>query len=459
MSYDIVGIGFGPSNLALAIALSEWPRPGRPHAVFLERKPRFGWHQGLLLEDTTMQVSFLKDLVTLRDPTSSFTFLSYLHERGRLVDFINHKSLFPSRLEFHDYLEWTAARLRDVVKYGAEVIDVQPFVRGSRVEFWDVVAARGEPEPEVARYRTRNVVIATGLVPELPGGVVSSARVWHSAELVPRLAAWRESPEPRFAVVGAGQSAAEVAAHLHQRFRAAHVYAIMSRYGYSPADDSPFANRVFDPAAVDDFYAAPPGARQRLFDYHANTNYSVVDVDLIAELYRRRYQEKVTRRQRLHLMNMSRVAAIEERPDGAMLTVEGPAGATGLTVDVVVFATGYRPMDPAGVLDTAARYCERDAEGRFVVGRDYRVATAPEVRAGIYLQGGVEHSHGLSAPLLSNVAIRAGEIAASITGRSGQGGPREGAWDLAGDRSPGNSRPSCERGVSESSHRRYASTE
>nr|WP_238356691.1 SidA/IucD/PvdA family monooxygenase [Kribbella italica] len=61
----------------------------------MERQRGFGWHRGMLIEDATMQVSFLKDLVTLRNPASEFTFLTYLHSKGRLVDFINHKTLFP----------------------------------------------------------------------------------------------------------------------------------------------------------------------------------------------------------------------------------------------------------------------------------------------------------------------------------------------------------------------------
>src|ERR1041384_4867731 len=94
--YDIVGIGFGPSNLALAIALTEHNEQAETPvtAVFLERQQAFGSHRGMLLDDATMQVSFLKDLVTMRNPTSRFSFLNYLHERGRLVDFINHKTLF-----------------------------------------------------------------------------------------------------------------------------------------------------------------------------------------------------------------------------------------------------------------------------------------------------------------------------------------------------------------------------
>jgi L-ornithine N5-monooxygenase len=98
---DLVGVGFGPSNLGLAIALAERSGPALSMR-FLERQERFGWHRGMLLEDATMQVSYLKDLVTLRNPASGYGFLSYLHDRGRLVDFINYGSPFPTRIEFHD---------------------------------------------------------------------------------------------------------------------------------------------------------------------------------------------------------------------------------------------------------------------------------------------------------------------------------------------------------------------
>ncbi len=114
--HDLIGVGFGPSNLALAIAIAEHnagvrrtPGARGVTAAFVERQRGFGWHRGMLLEDATMQVSFLKDLVTLRNPQSDFSFLCYLQSRNRLVDFINQKNFFPSRVEFHDYLQWAAA--------------------------------------------------------------------------------------------------------------------------------------------------------------------------------------------------------------------------------------------------------------------------------------------------------------------------------------------------------------
>ncbi|GAA4449308.1 lysine N(6)-hydroxylase/L-ornithine N(5)-oxygenase family protein [Phytohabitans houttuyneae] len=407
--YDLVGVGFGPSNLALAIALTEHNAisPVKTTGVFLERQPRFGWHRGMLIEDATMQVSFLKDLVTLRNPTSEFSFLCYLHSKDRLIDFINHKNLFPLRVEFHDYLEWAAAKVDDLVCYGHEVVSVEPVEGG----FLDVTARSRDG---VSVYRARNLVFATGLRPHLPAGVVPSDRVWHNRDLLGRAAELQAGK--RFVVVGAGQSAAEVVAFLHDRFPASEVCAVFARYGYSPADDSAFANRIFDPAAVDAFYDAPPHVKQSLVDYHANTNYSVVDIDLIDELYRRVYREKVLGAQRLRLFNVSRVVDAVETPSGVRTTVESLATGerTVLDADAIVYATGYRPADPGPLL--ASYPCDRDEAGRLRVGRDYRVVTDPALGPGIYLQGGTEHTHGITSSLLSNTAIRAAEILASIVG-------------------------------------------
>jgi L-ornithine N5-oxygenase len=66
----------------------------------------------MLLPDTIMQISCLKDLATLRNPTSPFTFLSYLHEHNRLVSFINRGSVIPTRREYADYLKWAANKVK-----------------------------------------------------------------------------------------------------------------------------------------------------------------------------------------------------------------------------------------------------------------------------------------------------------------------------------------------------------
>src|SRR5262245_42938356 len=101
---DVAGIGVGPFNLSLAALLSpvsdlRWR--------FFERRPAFEWQAGMMLPDTQMQTSFLKDLVTPVDPTNPFSFLAYLVEKGRFYRFINAEFTRVRRVEFADYMRWT----------------------------------------------------------------------------------------------------------------------------------------------------------------------------------------------------------------------------------------------------------------------------------------------------------------------------------------------------------------
>lgn len=425
-TYDIVGIGFGPSNLALAITIDECPADtsGQPlSALFLERQLSFGWHRNMLLPYTTMQVSFLKDLVTFRNPLSRFTFVNYLHQSGRLSQFINNLDFFPTRAEFHRYLEWAEAELRDQVRYGAEVLAVRPVANerdGSAgtlaVQFRDVRTG------QVSSVTARNVVISTGLVPRVPDGISLGERIWHSSQFLARFRAVKAEELRAVAVVGAGQSAAEVTRFLHDELPNTEIFAIMPAYGYAVADSTPFANQVFDPSAVDDYYFGTDQTRDLFWRYHRNTNYSVVDDDLIRDLYRRSCDDDLMQRQRLHIQKLARVSSV--RPANGSLTVSVDSQLDGtsheLRVDAVVLATGYDAMQPTELLGELAGECLRDSQGRLVLGRDYRVATAPTTDCGIYLQGGTEYSHGLSASLLSNIAVRSGEIVDSIMRRRAQ---------------------------------------
>lgn len=420
--HDLVGVGFGPSNLALAIALEEHNQRADTtalDAVFLERQLRFGWHRGMLIDGATMQVSFLKDLVTMRDPASRFSFLSYLSDRARLADFINSKSLFPTREEFHDYLEWSAGQVEHLVRYDCEVVRVAPVTGEGGIEHLDVVT-RGRNGHDRVVQRTRNVVLAPGLRPNLPPGVEPSSRVWHNHDLLDRVAMLPPGEPRRFVVVGAGQSAAEATEYLHRQFPACEVCAVFSRYGYSTSDDTAFANRIFDPEAVDHFFDAPEDVKQRLLAYHRDTNYSVVDPELIDELYRRAYREKVAGRQRLRILNASEVKDVEESADGVRVVVEfSPTGQRRvLDADALVYATGYRSVDPVELLGDIAPLCQRTSGGELAVERDYRVKTTEDVRCGIYVQGPTEHTHGITSTLLSNTAVRVGEIVESVLGRS-----------------------------------------
>ncbi|WP_127361640.1 lysine N(6)-hydroxylase/L-ornithine N(5)-oxygenase family protein [Actinacidiphila soli] len=420
---DLVGIGFGPSNLALAIACEEMRPADRleptPEVAFFEKQTAFGWHRGMLMEDATMQVSFLKDLATMRDPQSRYTFTAYLHAKNRMTEFINSKTLFPLRVEFHDYLEWAARPFAAQVSYNHDVTAIDPVLEDGVVTAFDVTARSPVTGAAVVR-RTRNVVLGTGLAPYLPPEVPVSERIWHSSELIRRTRGITPPSPGRVVVVGAGQSAAEATEYLHRTFLDAEICTVFSRYGYSVADDSPFTNSIFDPQAVDEFFVAPREVKQLLLARHSNTNYSVVDLALTQELYRRSYQEKVVGRERLRTLHTSRVTGIREQGGKVQLDIEGLSTGSVRTIDAdaVVYATGYQPTDPLPLLGSLASECKLDDSGRLLLERDYRVITSDAVQGGIYLHGGgAEHTHGLSAGLLSNTAVRSGEIAHSILRR------------------------------------------
>ena len=115
--HDLLGVGLGPFGLSLA-ALADGVDD--LDAVFVDQRASFSWHPGLLLEGATLQVPFLADLVTLVDPTSRWSFLSYLREQGRLFRFYFAERFLVPRREYDAYLRWVAESL-PACRFGTRV--------------------------------------------------------------------------------------------------------------------------------------------------------------------------------------------------------------------------------------------------------------------------------------------------------------------------------------------------
>ncbi|KAF2110735.1 L-lysine 6-monooxygenase (NADPH-requiring)-domain-containing protein [Lophiotrema nucula] len=139
-SYDLVCIGFGPAQIATAIALREAKQPN--NALFLERKQSFSWHS-TSVPRSRMNIPFANDLATPRNPKSDFTYVNYLLAKGRLVEFANSDRLQPLRIEFEEYLRWCAEHFKDQVQYGHEVVAIAPERTPEGVRGWNV-AVKGE---------------------------------------------------------------------------------------------------------------------------------------------------------------------------------------------------------------------------------------------------------------------------------------------------------------------------
>lgn len=405
--HDLIGIGFGPSNVALAIALDEQRHSGKPlDALFIERQPGFAWHPHMLLDQAHMQISFLKDLATLRNPTSRFTFVNYLHEKGRLTDFINLKNFFPSRHEFNDYLGWAASQFESSCRYDEEVFEVLPEMQAGEVSLLRVRSrtADGRTQERLAR----NLVVGIGGVPNIPEGfrgLRDDPRVFHSSSYLQDMA--RHPQARRVAVIGAGQSAAEIFMDLQGRPGAPQVDLIMRARSIRPSDDSPFVNEVFNADFTDYMYSQGSDARAALIDEFSQTNYAVADLDLIQQIFKVFYDQKVLRGTRLRMLRQHDVRAVRAAQDGIHITLLDRDVQRESTVryDAVVLATGYARNQHKDLLLPLAPYL-----GTYEVDRHYRLKATAAFHPGIYLQGACEDSHGLSDTLLSVTAVRTGEI-------------------------------------------------
>lgn len=238
--------------------------------------------------------------------------------------------------------------------------------------------------------------------------------MFHNIDLLGRLAAVEPHlrggfARSRFLVLGGGQSAAEVALYLHDA--GATVDLAFHGFGLGAVDESPFVNQVFDPGVVDEFDGAPTAVRDDLLRRHGNTNYAAVEHALTHEVYDRWYREAVTGPRRLHVHRTSEVVAVEPVGHGEVRvtlrrSTTGEQWSTAF--DAVVCATGFEP----GGLTGLAGVAPPGSEVR--VSRRHRAVVDGREIEGLYVQGADLPGHGLGTTLLSNVAIRAGEIVRAL---------------------------------------------
>src|SRR5581483_9423495 len=161
---ELLAIGAGPSNLGLAVALEELAPDVAENTLLIDKNPTIEWQSGLLLPWAKSQVSFVKDLVTLRNPRSRFSFLAHLHATGRLDDFINMGEFTPYRLEIAAYLRWVAESLTRVrCELSRECTSIAPRRDAAgRLTGWLTELADG------TAIASRYLVIGTGRDPNIP---------------------------------------------------------------------------------------------------------------------------------------------------------------------------------------------------------------------------------------------------------------------------------------------------
>lgn len=410
---DLLGVGFGPANLSLAIALRE--DSPRTTARFLEAEPEPVWQGGMLLDGSNMQNHPCRDLVTLRNPRSHFSFLNYLFAQGRLIEHLNLPMEFPLRKEYAQYIRWATDQFRDRVDFG---------VRATGIGFADIDGTPGYvvTGSDGSRRYSRALVLGTGRTPLVPSpfDTLDSPRVCHLTDYLPTVRRLTADPPGTVVVIGGSQSAVEIVLDLTARFPRARIVDYVRTFGLRLKDTSPFSEEGFFPGFTSYYYQASRSGKDALDAYMRPTNYSSSDADVLHALYALIYEQRLDGEQRIFVQGNREVRDARVDELGVHLQVaEVHTGEVSMErADLVVLATGFRDLGPhphqepypaalAGVIDRF-RF---DPDGYLVVEPDYCLRPANGGTPPLFLNGLCESSHGIGdAGSFSLLSLRAATI-------------------------------------------------
>jgi L-ornithine N5-monooxygenase len=420
-SIDLVSVGFGPSGIAVAAAiddLAESVQSSPLHARFYERQPSSAWHPNFILDGSDINHHFLRDLATPRNPRSRYTFTNYLKTKDRLYDF-GLLGRSPSRQEWSDYIQWVAGQLATYVTYDEPVEDVTPnLVNGELMGF--------TVETSSSRSYTTSVVLSVGAQPFIPEPFQKQlgSRIFHTSEYLARVAALPQTIG-KLLVIGAGQSAGEAILDLRRRFPNASIASIQRSSGFKLYDLGQFSNGVYCPAETDYFYALPQGSKAAAFADTVRTNYSGLDSEISAALYRQVYEDRVANSVRIALHTRRRIVVVRRGDEAiSVQTADTYTGACEtIEAEAIILATGFRARTVPDFMQKLRPLIRTGEDGEPLVNRDYSVKFAPQSRVGLYLNGLSEHSHGIGdGQSFSMIALRAGAILKSILERKAYAG-------------------------------------
>lgn len=199
--HDFIAVGVGPFNLSLACLTAPIENLD---GLFFDKNESFNWHPGMLLQDTTLQIPFLADLVTLADPTSPFSFLNYIKEQGKIYSFYIRENFLLLRNEYNQYCQWAIKKLPNI--YFNTEVKVIEYDENQELYFVTTFSSKTNAE---TIYKTKKIVLGTGTAPHIPKSCQSlKGKAIHSSAYIQNKSELQK--QKSITVLGSGQSAAEV---------------------------------------------------------------------------------------------------------------------------------------------------------------------------------------------------------------------------------------------------------
>ena len=405
---DFIAVGVGPFNLGLA-CLTE-PIEGL-NGIFLDKKEKFNWHPGMLLDDTTLQVPFMADLVTLADPTNEFSFLNYIKEQGRMYSFYIRENFLLLRNEYNQYCQWAIEKLSNI-HFNTEVTHIN-YEEATGIYAVTSVCTKTD---EINIYKAKRLVFGTGTPPYIPkcckklkGKAVHSSQYLNHKETLQK--------QQKITVLGSGQSAAEIFYDLLQEADSVgyELNWITRSPRFFPLEYSKLTLEMTSPEYVDYFYNLPPEKRDYL-NKHQKHLYKGINEDLIAAIHDTLYTKRITAEDKLKVSLRTNTELINTDLKGDTIQLELHQVEQDKyfrhETEGLVLATGYSYQLPEFIEGISDRI-QWDAKERFDVARNYSV---DKNRNEIFVQNAELHTHGFVTPDLGMAAYRNSYIIKEMTG-------------------------------------------
>lgn len=428
---DIVGIGIGPFNLGLAALLSQH---SDVTSAFLERKPEFRWHEGLLLPGATLQVPFLADLVTMADPCHPQSFLSYLHQHDRLYPFCYYETFLIPRVEYDHYCRWVAQQL-PACHFGENVHNVcyeadtdQFLIESERVT--------GEKK----QYRSRDLAIGVGTTPWLPQWAHDCTHplVKHAANF----ASIQQKLEQcqQVTVVGSGQSAAECVLALFRALTPEQVEAgasiqwVTRSTGFHPMESGKLGQECFTPAYMQYFHSLPKDKRREVVKGQ-DLLYKGISISTIGEIYDLLYERSIGGQEPgLMLYSNCEVESVENNAGTLRIECYHKQLEQHCTLQAgaIVAATGYTHTWPQWFENLKGTVLQTDEQGDCIVQEDFTAVRCDKGQGRIFVQNAEIFQHGIGSPDLVIGANRNACISNQILDREHYRLPKQSAFQHYG---------------------------
>lgn len=409
--YENIGIGFGPANIALAVSLEERSFNFK-NILFLEKNSKTVWQEHMLFEDSDIQNSPFRDLVTPRNPQSKYTFLNFLKTNNRLYDYLNLGLTFPLRIEFNQYISWVAKHFIENVKYNINVLKID-FIQLDNSYYFKVTTTDNV-------YHCRNIILATGRTMNIPKVLekpeLKNIFHYNSFNKVIELIEYKNANE--ILIVGGSQSAVEIILYLKNNYKDLKITHITRSFGLKQKDLSPFTGEVYYPEFVEKYYGSNKLAKNKLDSDLKLTNYSASDLDVLNKLYLSNYIDKIQNKERYELFDCSQIEGVIYKNNKLHVEIKNNLDNSIFKkeFDLIVCATGFKntldeecypPVLSKELVDV---YLNNDLK----VNRNY-CAESKFINNKLFLNGLCEKSHGMGdAGSFSMLAYRSMEIVESI---------------------------------------------